>query len=363
MRDILRRICELQLLYSSDTTPDMRERGRLIRRELVGALRNLEQPLAAALGPFGHNFFVEGSDGITRKTELAWVRFCSKEMSPRPTDGFYVVLHFSTDGSGVNVVVGCSSSRFQNGSSVPLPLEQLDARCEWARQIVLESRGTLEPFTDANAFGARAPLPKSFERASAIVKKIAYADIEDSVMEQHLLEAAEMLRIVYVAQSQGRELSPADQNELAMQDITRPASAASKGQGYGLTGAERLAVELRAMDITEEWLRSEGYKTKNTATKKPYDFEATKENEILYVEVKGTTSDTADAIGMTHGEVALHRQKKGHTALMLVTEIRLDKKQNPPLASGGALEPLIRWDIDEWLIKPTAFRVSRDSAT
>jgi hypothetical protein len=361
MRDTLRRICELQLLYTSATTPDMKERGRLIRRVLAGDLRALEKPLAAALGPFGQDFFVEGSDGITRKTELAWTRFCSKEMSPRPTDGFYVVLHFSTDGSGVNIAVGCSSSRFKNGSSVPLPLEQLDERCEWARQIVLESRGTLEPFTDTNNFGARAPLPKSFERASAIVKKIAYDDIEDNVMEQHLIEAAEMLRVIYVAQSLGRELSPADQGELAMQDITRPASKASKGQGYGLTAPERLAVELRAMDITEEWLRSEGYKTKNTAAKKPYDFEAKKEDEILYVEVKGTTSDTADAIGMTHGEVALHQQEKGDTALMLVTGIRLDRKHSPPLASGGTLEALIGWDIDEWLLRPTAFRVSRNA--
>lgn len=360
MRDTLRRICELQLLYTSETTPDMKERGRLIRRVLADDLRALEKPLAAALGPFGHDFFVQGSDGITRKTELAWTRFCSKEMSPRPTDGFYVVLHFSTDGSGVNIAVGCSSSKFQNGSSIPLPLDQLDERCDWARRIVLESRGTLEPFTDTNNFGANAPLPKSFERASAIVKKIAYDDIEDSVMERHLVEAAEMLRMIYVAQNQGRELSPADQNELAMQDITRPASKASRGQGFGLTAAERVAVELRAMDITEEWLRSEGYKPKNTAAKKPYDFEAKKGGEVLCVEVKGTTSDTADAIGMTHGEVALHRQEKGHTALMLVTGIRLDKKQSPPVASGGTLEPLLAWDIDQWLLKPTVFRVSRN---
>ena len=363
MRNTLRRICELQLLYTSETTPDMKERGRLIRRVLADELRMLEKPLSAALGPFGHDFFVEGSDGITRKTELAWTRFCSKEMSPKPTDGFYVVLHFSTDGSGVNIVVGCSSSRFQNGSSIPLPPEQLDERCEWARKIVLESRGTLGAFTDSNNFGAKARLPKSFERASAIVKKIAYDDIRDDVMEKHLIEAAEMLRTIYAAQSQGRELSPADQSELAIQDITRPASKASKGQGYGLTYDERVAVELRAMEITEKWLGSEGYKTKNTAAKKPYDFEATKDDQTLYVEVKGTTSETADAIAMTHGEVALHQKEKGQTALMLVTGIRLDRKLTPPKASGGILEPLVGWDIDEWDLKPTAFRVSRNTTT
>lgn len=362
MRDTLRRICELQPEYSSENTPEMQERGRLIRQELAEEIRALREPLARALGPFGHDFFVEGSDGIGRKTELAWTRFCSKEMSPRPTDGFYVVLHFSTDGSGVNIAVGCSSSKFYNGNSIVLPLEELDKRCEWAREIVLEERGNLSSFTDANDFGARAKLPKSFERACALVKKIAYHDIQNDVMERHLIEAAEMLQSIYAAQCLGRELSPADQTELDILDITRPTSNARKGQGFGLNAKERQAVELRAMDMVEDWLLSQGYKPSNTSANKPYDFEAKKDDETLFVEVKGTTSDKADAIAMTHGEVALHRKEKGRTALMIVTGIRLQKDEKWPVASGGTLETLIRWDIDEWLLEPTAFRVSRGGA-
>lgn len=363
MRDTLRRICELQPKYSSENTPEMQERGRLVRQVLVEDIRGLREPLARALGPFGHDFFVEGSDGIGRKTELAWTRFCSAEMSPRPTAGFYVVLHFSTDGSGVNIAVGCSSSRFHNGYSIVLPLKDLDKRCEWARQVVFEDRGSLEPFTDSNDFGARAKLPKSFERASALVKKIDFDDIEDDVVELHLIEAAEMLHSIYAAQRQGRELSPADQTELDFIDITRPASNARKGQGFGLNAKERRAVELHAMDIVEDWLRSRGYKPSNTAATKPYDFEAKKGDETLLVEVKGTTSDSADSIAMTHGEVALHRREKGRTALMIVTGIRLRKDEKQPKASGGTLEALVGWNIDEWLLQPTAFRVSRGGAS
>ncbi len=359
MRNTLRRICELQPLYSSENTPEMKERGWLIRQELAECIRNLHEPLVHALGPFGPDFFVEGSDGIGRKTELAWTRFCSKEMSPRPTVGFYVVLHFSTDGSGVNIAVGCSSSRFHNGYSIVLPPEDLDQRCEWARKVVLEDRGSLEPFTDPNDFGARAKLPKSFERACALVKKIGFDDISDNIMKRHLIEAAEMLRAIYTAQHQGRELSPADQTELDILDITRPASNARTGQGFGLSANERKAVELRAMDIAEEWLLSEGYKPTNTAATKPYDFKASKGDVTLFVEVKGTTSDSAEAILMTHGEVALHREEKGRTALMIVTGIRLRRDRDNPEAVGGILEPLIGWDIDGWLLRPTAFRVSR----
>ncbi|UXX82085.1 DUF3883 domain-containing protein [Roseovarius pelagicus] len=363
MRETLRRICELQPAYSSENTPEMQKRGQLIRQKLPEEVRALQEPLARALGPFGHDFFVEGSDGIGRKTELAWTRFCSKEMSPRPTDGFYVVIHFSTDGSGVNIAVGCSSSKFHNGYSIVLPLEELDKRCEWARGIVMEDRHSLEPFTDANDFGARAKLPKSFERACALVKKISYDDIQDDLVERHLIEAAKMLRVIYAAQRQGRELSPADQIELDILDITRPTANVRKGQGFGLNAKERRAVELRAMDIVENWLRSQGYNPSNTSATKPYDFLARKGDETLYVEVKGTTSDIANAIAMTHGEVALHRQEKGRTAMMIVTGIRLQKDEKHPAASGGTLEALIGWDIDEWLMEPTAFRVSRKQMT
>ncbi len=209
MKDTLRRICELQLKYNYKINDEMLERGRLIRRTLVEDIGARREILARALGPFGDDFFAEGSDGITNKTELAWTRFCSKQMSPRATSGFYVVLHFSMDGSGVNIAVGCSSSKFINGYSVVLPPDELDKRCEWARRVVREERGNTDQFTDSNIFGAKGKLPKSFERACALVKKVRYDEIEDDYVEEHLIKAAQMLRAIYEAQRIGRELSPA----------------------------------------------------------------------------------------------------------------------------------------------------------
>ena len=196
MRDTLRRICDLQSSYSSVNTLEMRERGNLIRHDLANEIRSLREPLVEALGDFGDDFFVEGSDGKGRKTELAWTRFCSREMSPSATQGFYAVLHFSTNGSGVNIVVGCSSSKFSNGSNVVLPLEDVDKRCDWARKIVLEGRGSLEPFSDRNEFGARSKLPRSFERASALVKKIEYDKIEDDVCDDSVTDGGVVLVVV-----------------------------------------------------------------------------------------------------------------------------------------------------------------------
>lgn len=359
MRETLRRICELQPKYSSQNTPDMRERGHLVRQVLTSELEALAVPLRNSLGDFGDDLHVDASDGIGNKTELPWARFCSKEMSPRATEGFYVVLHFSTDGSGVNIAVGCSSSKFHNGYSIILSSEELATRTKWAREIVREGRGTLEPFTDANDFGATRPLPRSFEAASALVKKIPYDEIDDESVIQHLVEAAGMLRLIYAAQRQGRELSPADQVELEIQDIARPRSNAARGQGFGLTAKEKEAVELRAMHLAGDWLRAQGYRLKDTSANQPYDFEASKGAAVLYVEVKGTTSDVVDAIAMTHNEVELHRRERGRTALMIVKGIRLQKNGDNPSATAGELEVLVGWDIDDWKLQPTAFRVTR----
>ncbi len=359
MRDTLRRICELQPLYTSQNTSEMQERGKLIRNVLATELRQLQPVLSAALGPYGADFHVDGSDGITNKTELPWTRFCSAKQSPSATVGFYVVLHFSTDGTGVNVVVGCSSSRFEDGYAKRLPRNEVIDRSAWVRRVVADARGTLDPFVDGNDFGASYPLPKSFQDASALVKKIPYDEIEDQLMINTLTTAAEMLRVVYDAQREGRELSPADQVELDIMGISRPQSKDATGQGYGLTAAERKAVELRAMTLAEEWLSKEGYALKDTSKNKPYDFSARKGEDELFVEVKGTTSENAYAIAMTHGEVALHRNNKGQTALIIVTGIRLHKDGKNPKAFGGALEALVGWDIDDWSLDPTAFRVSR----
>jgi hypothetical protein len=99
--------------------------------------------MSASLQTFGVDFHVDASDGIGPKTELPWVRFCSLSMSPSPTEGFYCVTHFSTDGSAVHVTVGCGSSRFQKGSSVPLPDSELNAQTSWARRVVVEEFGTI----------------------------------------------------------------------------------------------------------------------------------------------------------------------------------------------------------------------------
>ena len=339
-------------------TPAMQERGRLVRKDVKLAVEALRPALSVRLGTFGDDFLVEASDGIGRKTELPWVRFCSAKMSPAATEGFYCGVHFSTDGSAVHVTIGCASSRFNKGSSIPLSNEELDRQTEWARKVLLEST-TLQPFVDPAKFGATRPLPLSFERAIAVSKRIAYEDIDNTDFEELFGLAVDRLKVIYEAQAVGRDISPADQVELEAAALTNPRRSLGRRQGYGLPPEARRAVEMRAMQVAEAWLRTEGYAVKDCSALHPFDFEAARGGQVLKIEVKGTTSDWADAVLMTKNEVDLHRTEKGATALILVSKIQLSKHGTDYVANGGHIEVLIGWDILEWEIEPTAFRISR----
>ena len=234
MKRTLKRICELQPQYSAQNTPAMQARGKALRNELVPSFEALRSQFSLALGPFGEDVLIDASDGIGRKTELPWIRICSQSMAPKPTEGFYCVVHFSTDGSALHVTVGCGSSRFFHGYSVVLPDTEIDVQTDWARSVVLEKLGTLAPFEDTHNFGATRRLPLSFQRATAFSKRIAYGDIDDTDIEAVLIEAVKRLRFVYDAQATGRDVSPADQAEIEVEAVVNPQRRHGVRQGYAL---------------------------------------------------------------------------------------------------------------------------------
>ena len=359
MKGELKRICELQPLYTAKKTPEMGERGGIVRGPLKTALEALEPILAPTLGRFGGDFHVDASDGIGNKTELPWVRFCSKEMSPKPTEGFYCVLHFSTGGDAVHVTVGCGSSRFSNGYSIVLPKPELDRQTAWARSVVVEGLGTLDPFTDPPEFGATRPLPLSFQRATAISKRVPYGEIDSTDIKGLLVDAGTRLRLVYEAQASGRDVAPADQAQAEITDVVSPARAAGRRQGYGLPPAARRAVERHAMRLAEAWLRAQDYAVKDCSASMPFDFLATRAGSTMKVEVKGTTADRADAILMTSNEVKLHRDEVGQTALIIVSKILLSGSGNDYQTNGGEVEAMVEWDIAGWLLEATTYRLTR----
>jgi hypothetical protein len=113
------------------------------------------------------------------------------------------------------------------------------------------------------------------------------------------------------------------------------------------------------MQVVREWLEGSGYQVKDVSSTSPFDFEATKPDGLLKVEVKGTTCCDVDSIFMTRNEVELHRSEKGQTALMIVSSITVVKADDGIRAVGGKLETLVGWDIDQWNAVPVAYQLTK----
>lgn len=339
---------------------EMQERGRLIRTELANAVRERIPSLQAAFDPLFDDLAVEGSDGIGRKTEAPWVRFFSRAMSPNPREGFYFVIHFAADGSAVFFTVGCGSTIWSGEDLRLISDLELQKRTTWARGVIEQRWGTLNPFVDEIVLGAKAPLPRQFERATAIAKRLSVEELSRADLDQILYDGCERLSAIYLAQLAGRDLSPGEQDAEEITLIAKPLRARRRSQGIGLTGAQRKAVEMRAMNLAKAYLVELGYECVDTSATKPYDLIAKKQSVNLKIEVKGTTSDICDSVLMTRNEVDLHREERGKTGLIIVSRIELNRDGDNPSATGGTVEALLQWDIDEWTAKPVAFEIRRD---
>lgn len=361
LQSTLTEIARLQLHYSPDNTVQMKQRGHLIRDGLVSEIRAREKLLKRALEDFGEDFDVGASDGIGRKTEAPWVRFFSKSMSPTPREGYYFVIHFSRDGRFVYFTVGCGSTIWENGSLKSIPKIELAKRVGLARGQILNVLGSLGSYKDQIDLGAKASLPKTFERATATAKKIDISSIEKVNLEDLLFEGARQLKTVYQMQSVGGDIPQSVQDQVVIDNAISPRRISSaKAQGFGLTGPERKAVELQAMKVASDWLVENGYTVTDTSSTESYDLLGEKYDSKIKVEVKGSTSFEINSFMMTSNEIRLHQEEQGNTILMLVSQINLIKGSEP-ICEGGRLEVLMDWRIDEWMLEPTSYRVIRQN--
>lgn len=126
-----------------------------------------------------------------------------------------------------------------------------------------------------------------------------------------------------------------------------------------MSAPERKAVEIRAMEVTLNHLISLGYKVKNTSANNPFDYLAKKAGETIKVEVKGTTSISADAVMMTSNEVELHKNEVGTIALAIVRQIKFTERGVQAKCEGGLLEFIYPWRIEKWTLEPKAYLVRR----
>lgn len=132
----------------------------------------------------------------------------------------------------------------------------------------------------------------------------------------------------------------------------------AKSQGFVLDSELRKALEKYSMEAAIQHFRSLGYTVEDCSKDHPYDLKCVRENETLYVEVKGTQTNGKGVI-LTSGEVEFARRHKSQMALFVLHSISVSKDQtklsngvqlviHPWVVEHGALNPLsYKYDVPE----------------
>ncbi|WP_217539205.1 DUF3578 domain-containing protein, partial [Stenotrophomonas sp. GbtcB23] len=115
IREELQTVLSLQADYDSAMTDAMRERGDIIRNPLPSLLSGFASSMQSAAGTVPADFMSEGRDGTGLRSQVPWVRFASRNRSPKATVGWYVVLLFREDGSGMYLALSHASTRSVGG--------------------------------------------------------------------------------------------------------------------------------------------------------------------------------------------------------------------------------------------------------
>ena len=148
----------------------------------------------------------------------------------------------------------------------------MQERVEIARKQIVTVLGSLGSFKDKIILGAKAPLPRTFERATATAKRIEVNSIEGINLEELLEEGATQLAAVYQMQSIGGDLNQELKDRIAIDEALKPTkNNSSKAQVFRSTGAERKAVELQAMNVASSWFLANGYSVFDTSATESFD--------------------------------------------------------------------------------------------
>lgn len=361
MKELAIEVCELQKSYSSKNTSEMKRRGQLVRTEIPAWLQGRLPSLQKILGVVGHDLYAEGRDGTGRKTVVPWVRFASQSRSPGAQQGWYCVYLFAPDGTGFYLALSHGSTTLVDGEYRTKPDEEIDGFMSWARQALADEILGRPALTEPISLESdRTHLGSAYAKTTLLAK---WYDRQDLPADGSFLRDAEefsaYLKKLYMAEDLGLAPDAEPPEVLATREAARLTgrSSRSTSQGRGLTFEERSAIELYAMSVAKRYLKSEGFKVKDVSTKESYDFRATRGGEVVFVEVKGTTS-LGEKVVLTANEVALHTREHPDNALVLVHSIDLERHRKKPKASGGFLVVIRPWGIDQGALRPISYTYS-----
>lgn len=357
MRELLRDVMQLQAEWTSENTPEMQERGRLIRQDIPNWLRERLPDLRRAAPVEITDWRVGSSDGAGNRAEIPWARVHSASRSPSATKGWYVVYLFAAPGDRVYLSLMQAASRKKNREYKGLPGSGLRQRAHEMREALSASLRARPDLVDAIELKAtRSELGRAYEDGTVVAFEYPLGDLpSDEVLADDLTFLVSVLSELYELLDHGTTAPEIADAEI---EAERSAGRARSGQGLRQSAPERIAIERRAVAVATEYLEEQGYDVEDVGAKESYDLDARRADERVYVEVKGTTTTWTDAseIILTRKEVELHLREYPNNMLLVVSGIVLDRSVSPPEASGGTLRVIRPWAVKEPNLTPVSYR-------
>jgi len=362
----IREVLELQKQYTSKNTPAMKRRGILIRKEIANSLAENLDYFKSKYEIAIEDLWVQGKDGDGNKAEIPWVRLASKELSPSATKGWYVVFLFSAKGSNCYLSLGHASTTYDGDSmerryQKALAPEVAEGLMRWGREKLKLSDIKNPRLKFSRNLEAKGSLAEAYDRTSLC--GFEYRKESIPADEQILSDVEFLLGLlsrIYQMQETDPTIpgsdSPEHQDavaaiaEAAGRDLTAP-----RRQGRSrLPQAHKKLIEEHAVEMAMKQLEKKGFTNiKDVGKNHSYDIAAKLNGIDFYIEVKGTIS-LGEKVVLTKNEVLLHKQEHPNNALIVVSQINLDRSE-PPSVKGGKVLFISPWKINESDLEPLGY--------
>jgi hypothetical protein len=335
--------------YTTQSSPAMDD-----RRESIKSARVLINDSIAALPGAGEFAWqTEYGGQVGGVSPVPWIRLFDARFSERATDGFYICWLFSGTGDAVYLTLNQGTSEFRSGKWRPIREgEVVAARSDAARAAVAEwPQSVVESGVASINLGSAALGLKgeSFQRIRnyeeghiAGFRYPAGGVPSDDVLLADLRALTPLLARLY---------DPAR----PVGEVQKDGEVTAAAQGRTSDAKLNKAIEMRAMDVVEGHYSSLGWDCKDVSAGRPYDFELTRGEEEVHVEVKGTVGVGA-AVNLTMNEVR-HAGDFPDCALAVLSGVTIQySDEGLPIASGGTLRIWQPWIVDHGRLLATDYR-------
>ena len=362
----IREVLELQSKYTPKNTPEMKRRGILIRSEIAKSLEVKIAAFKSSLEIAIDDLWVQGKDGDGNKSEIPWVRLASKELSPSATKGWYVVFLFAATGSNCYLSLGHASTSYDNSSNERRSQKPLNP--EIAKRLMIWGREKLQLNSTKNSrlkfsrnLESKGYLAEAYDRTSLCGFEYRKTNIpNDNQIYSDVEFLLNLLAKIYQLQETD-SLIPGEDSPEHKEALTAIAQAAGRDLtgrrrqgGLRLQHAQKKVIEEHAVNVAIKHLTKKGFKDiKDVGKDHSYDVSARLNKVKFYIEVKGTIS-LGEKIVLTKNEVLLHRQEFPNNALIVVSQIELNRS-DPPSATGGKILFISPWKIRDSDLQPLGY--------